>query len=98
MAENFDRIDFNGSGFIEMDELFALQRSIGRRGQGMQFSPNAAAQIPSGLNQSNPMQADKDGDRKLNRKEVTGDLSEKFDSIDTDEDGLIDANELFRIS
>ncbi len=104
LATNFDFADTNGDGFIDMQELQALQSQMGAAPQSDATASNGqpassggdGVQIEAGL--PDLAQMDQDGDGQISRNEAAGRLAQNFDLIDTDGDGFLNTNELFWIS
>ncbi len=81
LREFFDRVDADGSGFLEAEELRRL-------GQGRPEGGNPADRIK---------ELDKNGDGKLSKDEAPERLREFFDRVDADGSGFLEAEELRRL-
>jgi RND family efflux transporter MFP subunit len=85
MQRFFDRIDTNGDGMLDQDEIRAMRnRGGGPGGRG-------------GSRGGNLMQFDKDGDGKVSREEAPEPMQNFFGNMDTNSDGFIDQEELKQI-
>ena len=71
LQERFERLDTDGDGLLDEQELAAIRGRIGGRGGG-----DRVARM---------MRADTDGDGKISREEAPPQFNRRFDAMDTDE-------------
>lgn len=80
LADDFDKFDQDKDGFITQAELKAMAPKRGKN---------------EGRNKGRLMKMlDKDGDKKISKKEARGKIAEIFDDIDTNGDGYLDVKEM----
>ncbi|HWA97034.1 MAG TPA: EF-hand domain-containing protein [Pirellulales bacterium] len=92
MRENFDRIDQNGDGFIDADEMKQVIQMLARSGGG---APGQGGG-PGGGDMAKQLlqRADANGDGKLSKDEVPERMRENFDRMDRNGDGFLEPQEL----
>jgi Ca2+-binding EF-hand superfamily protein len=83
IVERFDRIDADGSGFIEPSEMEQMGPPGGRRGGG---SPEDRVE--------RFMQSDENGDGKISRDEAPEQMLRIFGRLDADSDGFLSQQEI----
>ena len=90
MRDRFDRMDENGDGVLEADEIESLPARIGpglgrggRGGRGMRGDPIARLRS-----------FDANGDGRITRDEIPEQAGGMFDRVDTNGDGVITEDEL----
>jgi Ca2+-binding EF-hand superfamily protein len=99
LADNFDRLDGNGDGFLDKKELSkAAQRMVAVQKEKEQEArgraPGARGVVTPPANGPDFDELDKDADGHLSREELQGTpWASKFDEMDTDKDGFVDRNE-----
>ncbi len=88
MKSYFDRLDTNGDGFIDAEEIAAMRRRFESRGAG----PGGEGQGSRGGGR-NLMENDADKDGKVSKEEAPAWMKSFFDRVDGNADGFVDAEE-----
>lgn len=80
LAEDFSKFDKDSDGFITAAELKSMAPNRGKN---------------QGRNKGRLMKMlDKDGDKRISKKEAKGKIAELFNQIDKDKDGYLDVKEM----
>jgi len=89
MQPQFSRIDTNGDGFIDREELGRMATRFGPGGPG-----RPAAEAGRGDLAKRILNMDANGDGQITKDEVPERMQGIFDRIDTNSDGVLDKEEL----
>ena len=88
----FDRLDGNGDGFIDQEEVDAMRSRFGGGGRG---GPGGGGPGGGrGFGGGNLMDNDANGDGKVTKEEAPEWMRSFFDRMDTDGDGAITQEEM----
>lgn len=97
LARVFDRVDTNGDGKLDKQEVATLLQVLRRRFAQGNNQPAARPQVDRLVN-SILQRMDKDMDGRISKKEAMGRLAVVFDQFDTNKDGFLDKQELRQVA
>ncbi len=98
LAQNFDKLDRNGDGKLDRQEVAQLLRALRQRFgvEPGKPKPGAGPGNPDALVKRWLERMDKNKDGKVSKDEAQGPLARFFDQLDTNRDGFLDRAELRR--